>query len=102
MNQVVGVTDLRGRVVRCDASIARLAADLKTVFDSVRNLGQQQLEQNSRLVESVHALDARVSFLNSSRHFSLSASLKIPYKNQIISCIDFTVALMLASKEVPM
>lgn len=61
MNQVVGVTDLRGRVVRCDTSIARLAADLKTAFDSIRNLGQQQLEQNSRMVESVHALNAHVS-----------------------------------------
>lgn len=61
MNQVVGVTDLRGRVVRCDTSIARLAADMKTAFDSIRNLGQQQLEQNSRMVESVHALNTHVS-----------------------------------------
>jgi len=62
LNQVAGVTDLRGRVVRCDTSIARLAADLKNAFDTIRNLSQQQQDHSARLIENVHALDTRVSY----------------------------------------
>lgn len=60
LNQVAGVTDLRGRVVRCDTSIARLSADLKNAFDTIRNLSQQQQEHSARVVENVHALDTRI------------------------------------------
>jgi hypothetical protein len=57
LHHVAGVTDLRSRVVRCDASIARLATDLKAAFDSIQAVAQRQQEQ---IIEKLHHLDTKV------------------------------------------
>jgi hypothetical protein len=60
LHHVAGVTDLRSRVVRCDTSIARLAADLKTAYESIQAVGQRQQEQNAQIIEKLHHLDTKV------------------------------------------
>ena len=43
LRQVTSVADLQSRVGRCDAGIARTSADMRTAFESIRNLnGQHQ------------------------------------------------------------
>ena len=61
MHHVAGLTDLRGRVARCDSNIARLSADLQMCSESVRGLSQQQQEQNARVMDRIQLLDVKVS-----------------------------------------
>ncbi|GCC20242.1 hypothetical protein chiPu_0018822 [Chiloscyllium punctatum] len=37
-----GIGELRGRVARCDASIAKLTADMISVYEGIQNLSQEQ------------------------------------------------------------
>ncbi len=60
IHHVAGVTDLRGRVARCDAATARLAADIKSCNESIQLLNQNQQEQQGRLLDRVLGLDAKV------------------------------------------
>ncbi|ELU06030.1 hypothetical protein CAPTEDRAFT_149793 [Capitella teleta] len=59
MHHVAGVTDLRGRVARCDAAIARLSGDLKACHDATKALSQQQLENQQRVTEKLQSLEVR-------------------------------------------
>ena len=61
LHHVAGVTDLRSRVVRCDASINRLATDLKAAFDAVNSVAQKQQEQNAQIIEKLHQLETKVT-----------------------------------------
>jgi len=60
VSHVTQLADLRSRVARCDASIARLAADLKTCYESIRTLNQTQIESNSKLMDKIHHVDSKV------------------------------------------
>ena len=60
MHHVAGLTDLRGRVVRCDAAITQLSADLRLCIDSVRSLGQEQTMQNAKVMARVERVNDRV------------------------------------------
>ena len=62
VSHVTELADLRSRVARCDASIARLASDLKTCYESIRTLNQSQQDNNSKLVEKIHQVDSKVCF----------------------------------------
>ena len=60
MHHVAGVTDLRGRVARCDAAIARLSSDLKTCYDSIKAMNQQQQDGQQRMTEKLQSLEVKV------------------------------------------
>ena len=64
VQHVTGLSDLRGRVARCDAAIARLAADSKTSNDSIRQLSLQQQQQEARLNDKLKSLDSKVCLVN--------------------------------------
>lgn len=50
----------RNRIARCDASIARLASDLKSLVDEQRHVSQQHVDADSRLGDKLQALEARI------------------------------------------
>ncbi|XP_078685754.1 protein FAM81A-like [Branchiostoma floridae x Branchiostoma belcheri] len=62
---VAGVGDLRGRVARCDASIARLAADLRTVSESLQAVHREQANSTAILKNKLDRLEQSTSELNS-------------------------------------
>jgi len=62
VSHVGGLTDLRGRVVRCDTSIARLATDVSTASETIKVISRQQQEENARTVDRLHSLDTRVGY----------------------------------------
>ena len=61
LRQITSVADLQSRVGRCDAAIARTSADIRTVFESIRNINGQQQSQNDALNNKLFNLDARVT-----------------------------------------
>ena len=66
MHHVAGVTDLRGRVARCDASIAKLSSDLKGVLDANKSLNQQHSGHSEKLADKLAYMDRKVSSKSSS------------------------------------
>lgn len=63
MAHVAGVTDLKGRVVRCDTNISRLATDLKTCYEQLRSLNSEQTTTNSKLADKFNVQDQKISQL---------------------------------------
>lgn len=61
LHHVAGVTDMRSQLLRCDTAIARLATDLKAVFDSIQAVAQRQHQQNAQITEKLHQLESKVS-----------------------------------------
>ena len=57
---MAGVTDLRGRVGRCDAAIAKLAGDVKTCFDSIKSMNQQQQDKTQKIQDKLSSFDQKV------------------------------------------
>ncbi|XP_006818337.1 protein FAM81A-like [Saccoglossus kowalevskii] len=64
IHHVGNVVDLRGRVARCDASIARLSADLRTVFETVSVLNRQLQENNSAVMSAIRRLDHKITSMD--------------------------------------
>ena len=60
MHHVAGLTDLRGRVVRCDTAISQLSADLKFCTDSIKSLGHERQQQETRIMSRLQRVDDRV------------------------------------------
>lgn len=60
MHHVATLTDLRGRIVRCDAAIAKIGTDMRLCFDSIRQLNQQQQEVSNRIMDRIHGLEQQV------------------------------------------
>ena len=60
VHHVAGLTDLRGRVARCDASISKLSTDIKGCNDSIRTLSQQQHDNHAKTFERIQDLDVKV------------------------------------------
>ncbi|XP_004855782.1 protein FAM81A [Heterocephalus glaber] len=56
MRQMSGLGDLRGRVARCDASIARLSAEHKTTYEGLQHLNKEQ--QAAKLILETKIKDA--------------------------------------------
>ncbi|XP_070541707.1 protein FAM81A-like [Ptychodera flava] len=63
LHHVGSVVDLRGRVARCDASIARLSADLRTVYESIAVLNRQLQDNNTIVLNAVRKLDSKMGQL---------------------------------------
>ncbi|XP_077989594.1 protein FAM81A-like [Glandiceps talaboti] len=61
LHHVGNVVDLRGRVARCDASIARLSADMRTLNESIAVLNRQLQETNSAVLTAIRRLDSKIS-----------------------------------------
>ncbi|PAA90101.1 hypothetical protein BOX15_Mlig013284g1 [Macrostomum lignano] len=64
-HHVAGITDLRGRVARCDASIGKLAADLKQNGETVRMLSQSENEEHQRLKDRLAQMERSMAELHS-------------------------------------
>lgn len=60
VSHVAGITDLRGRVGRCDGAIAKLAGDVKTCFHSIKSLNSQGEERAHRLEKKVSQFEHKV------------------------------------------
>ncbi|KAJ8303905.1 hypothetical protein KUTeg_017488 [Tegillarca granosa] len=60
VHHVASLTDLRGRIVRCDTSIAKLSTDLRSAADSVRTIVQQIGDLQNKMTEKMHGLEARI------------------------------------------
>ncbi|XP_019513070.1 PREDICTED: protein FAM81A [Hipposideros armiger] len=56
LRQLSGLGDLRGRVARCDASIARLSAEHKTTYEGLQHLNKEQ--QAAKLILETKIKDA--------------------------------------------
>lgn len=61
VHHVASLTDLRGRIVRCDTSISKLSQELRQCFDSVKQVSQSQQDNQNRLLDRVHELESKVS-----------------------------------------
>lgn len=60
VHHVASLTDLRGRIVRCDTSIARLSTELNNTTAAIKQLSQQQSDMQGKIIERIHDVEARV------------------------------------------
>lgn len=60
VHHVATLTDLRGRVVRCDTSLAKLSQEIRQCFESVKQVGQAQQDQQNRLLDRIHELESKI------------------------------------------
>ncbi|XP_014353616.1 protein FAM81A isoform X2 [Latimeria chalumnae] len=63
LQQISGLGDLRGRVARCDGSIARLAADLRVTYEGVQNLSKEQKTAKVVLESKIQGVEGQISQL---------------------------------------
>ena len=57
---MASLTDLRGRIVRCDTSIARLSSELQNATAAIKQMSQQQNDMQGKIMERIHEVEARV------------------------------------------
>ncbi|XP_007479719.1 protein FAM81A [Monodelphis domestica] len=72
MRQLSGLGDLRGRVARCDASIARLSAEHKTTYEGLQHLNKEQQAAKLILETKIKDAEGQISQLLSRVDLSLS------------------------------
>uniref|UniRef100_A0A8W8HS32 Uncharacterized protein n=1 Tax=Magallana gigas TaxID=29159 RepID=A0A8W8HS32_MAGGI len=60
VHHVASLTDLRGRIVRCDTSIARLSTELNNATAAIKQLSQQQSDMQGKIIERIHDVEARL------------------------------------------
>ena len=60
VHHVATLTDLKGRIVRCDSAISKLGTDMRSCFDSIRQLNQQQQEVSNRIMDRMNGLEQQV------------------------------------------
>lgn len=65
VHHVATLTDLRGRIVRCDTSISKLSTDLRGCFDSIKQVTQQQQDSQNRVMDRLHQLESRLVSISS-------------------------------------
>uniref|UniRef100_UPI00398F0495 protein FAM81A-like n=1 Tax=Pristiophorus japonicus TaxID=55135 RepID=UPI00398F0495 len=63
MRHLNGIGDLRGRVARCDASIARLSADLITIYEGIVSLSKEQRRAKVTLETKLKDVEGQISQL---------------------------------------
>jgi len=61
VHHVATLTDLRGRIVRCDTNIGKLSQELRGCFDNLKQVGQGQQDQQNRTLDQIHALESKVT-----------------------------------------
>ncbi|OWF47733.1 protein FAM81A-like [Mizuhopecten yessoensis] len=59
VHHVASLTDLRGRIVRCDTSIAKLSTDLRQSQEAMKQLGNFSADGNNKVLDRVHQLESR-------------------------------------------
>lgn len=60
VHNVTSLQDLRGRIVRCDASIAKHSTDIKTCFGDIQKVINEQYKAHTAVQEVIHKLEAQV------------------------------------------
>uniref|UniRef100_A0A8D0G561 Family with sequence similarity 81 member A n=1 Tax=Sphenodon punctatus TaxID=8508 RepID=A0A8D0G561_SPHPU len=93
MRQLSGLGDLRGRVARCDAGLARLSAEHKVTYERLQNLSKDQQASKLILESKIKEAEIQISHLLSRVEQSImqqEAKLKITYKenNQQLHLLD--------------
>ncbi|XP_051896319.1 protein FAM81A-like [Pristis pectinata] len=63
MRHLEGIGDLRGRVARCDASIAKLSADLVRICEGIQNLSNEQQRTKLTLEGKIKDVEGQISQL---------------------------------------
>ena len=61
VNQATTLTDMRGRVARCDVSIAKLSTDLKGAMDSLKLTNMMQQDAQAKLMDRMNNIDNKVA-----------------------------------------
>ncbi|XP_023568425.1 protein FAM81A [Octodon degus] len=72
LRQLSGLGDLRGRVARCDASIARLSAEHKTTYEGLQHLSKEQQAAKLILETKIKDAEGQISQLLSRVDLSIS------------------------------
>nr|BAC37676.1 unnamed protein product [Mus musculus] len=72
MRQLSGLGDLRGRVARCDASIARLSAEHKSTYEGLQHLNKEQQAAKLILETKIKDAEGQISQLLSRVDLSIS------------------------------
>ena len=63
VHHVTMLQDVRARIARCDASIAKHTKDLTHVFEELRRLEGQQYTAREKLNNDIHRLEAEVKYI---------------------------------------
>ena len=61
LQQATAFTDIRGRIARCDAAIAKLASDLHHCQEGVKGTSGTQQTTYQKLQDKIQALELKVS-----------------------------------------
>ncbi|XP_015666526.2 protein FAM81A [Protobothrops mucrosquamatus] len=83
MRQLSGLGDLRGRVSRCDAGLARVSAEHKVTYERLQSLSKEQQATKLVLESKVKETEIQISHLLSRIEQSVmqqDAKLKLAYK----------------------
>ncbi|XP_017683011.1 protein FAM81A isoform X2 [Pipra filicauda] len=93
MRQLSGLGDLRGRVARCDAGLARLSAEHKITYERLQSLSKDQHTSKLILESKIKEAEIQISHLLSRVEQSImqqEAKLKVAYKesNQQLQLLD--------------
>ncbi|KAH3842351.1 protein FAM81A-like [Dreissena polymorpha] len=64
VHHVATLTDLRGRIVRCDTSIGKLSQEIRQCFEAVKQVGQGQSDQQNRLLDRIHEMESKIVSLS--------------------------------------
>ncbi|XP_048811644.1 protein FAM81A isoform X2 [Lagopus muta] len=83
MRQLSGLGDLRGRVARCDAGLARLSAEHKITYERLQSLTKDQHTSKLILESKIKETEIQVSHLLSRVEQAVAqqeAKLKLAYK----------------------
>ncbi|XP_067327393.1 protein FAM81A isoform X1 [Anolis sagrei] len=93
MRQLSGLGDLRGRVARCDAGLARLSAEHKVTYERLQNLSKDQQATKLILESKIKEAEIQISHLLNRIETSImqqEAKLKFTYKesNQQLHLLD--------------
>ncbi|KAM6426537.1 protein FAM81A isoform 2-T3 [Liasis olivaceus] len=93
MRQLSGLGDLRGRVSRCDAGLARVSAEHKVTYERLQSLSKEQQATKLILESKIKETEIQISHLLSRIEQSVmqqDAKLKLAYKesNQQLHLLD--------------
>jgi hypothetical protein len=62
VHNVTSLQDLRGRIVRCDASIHKHSTDIRTCFGDIQSVINDQYKAHTAVQEVIHKMEAQVNF----------------------------------------
>ncbi|XP_048736253.1 protein FAM81A-like isoform X2 [Ostrea edulis] len=80
VHHVASLTDLRGRIVRCDTSISRLSTELHNATAAIKQMSQQQNDMQGKIIERIHEVEARlVSVQNNQERVASENKMKLQH-----------------------